>query len=98
MPKASRPGNHSDHLSPQEQRSRICTVFGKIPASFKEKQEVRDAIGKIWVGGLYDADATIQTGEVDTAMRALEALQIDPSSEGQRAEVMQLLQGITKTR
>ncbi|MEK7563621.1 MAG: hypothetical protein AAB544_04485 [Patescibacteria group bacterium] len=87
MPKASRPGDHSDHLTPQERRARICTVFGNIPASFKEKQEVRDAIGKIWTGGLYDSDATIQTGEVDTAMRALEALQIAPSCEDRRAEV-----------
>jgi|GEM_PF-6951264 len=64
-------------MTPKERRDRIRPVFSQISACNTVKEEVRLALDKVWVGGLYDGDATVQPDNIDEALHLLRQLDVD---------------------
>ena len=90
--RGSEPNNNFGGMSGSEQRERVRNIFMGLSAPHAEKQAVRELLNQVWVGGLYDGDATLVNGNATAAATALGSLNVASKQVERRDLVVRWLQ------
>ena len=79
---SSQPNNDLSKMSASEQRQRILDTLTGISADHREKDKVREALGHVWAGGIYEGDPTVRKDQIDEAHQLLSQLTVDGPIDG----------------
>lgn len=75
-------------MTPYERRERIRPVFALLAANQAAKQQVREALNAVWVGGLYDGDTSVNKDCIAPAQELLRSLDVDGIHDQRRQQLV----------